>query len=166
MRVELIQQKDRPALCKMLADSDDFPQGLLRQYRRPGHCATLVAWRGGEIAGLLSGSFDSNFAGNWAFESFELPPAPHAFLERVHVRGSARRTGVGRALIETYANEAAARGCTFIAGSIDLSSDDRARRAFFEDLGFTIRAHDNFGARTKEVLAKISISPSPPSDAA
>lgn len=166
MRVELIQQEDRPALCQMLEDSDDFPRDLVRLYRRAGSYATFVAWRGCEIVGMLSGSLDSDFAGNPAFDSFELPAAPHAFLDRVHVRGSVRRTGVGRALIEAYAIEAAAHGCTFIAGSIDLSSDARARRTFFEDLSFEIRAHDNFGARVEDVLARIATSPSRPSSPA
>jgi GNAT superfamily N-acetyltransferase len=153
LRVGLLQETGRPALCRMLEDSEDFPQQLLHLYRRGrSRYVTFVASCGNEIEGVLTGSFDSDFGEGSAFHSFELPPAPHAFLDRIHVRGSARGAGVGRALIETYAEEASARGCTFIGGSVDLSSEPTARRVFFERLGFSIRELDNFGARPTDVL--------------
>lgn len=112
----------------------------------------LVAWHGNEIGGMLSGSFDSDLSQSGAFDSFELPPRPHAFLSRVHVHEQVRGMGIGRALVEAYADEALARGCSFIGGSIDLSSDSTDRRAFFERLGFTIREYDNFGAPLPDIL--------------
>lgn len=141
----------------MLEKSDDFPQQLLYLYRRrSNHYGTFVAWRGDKIDGVLTGSFDSDLAESGAFDSFELPPAPHAFLERIHVRESARGVGIGRALIEMYVNEASARGCSFIGGSIDLSSEPTARKAFFEGLGFAVRDFDNFGAHPTDVLSTIA----------
>lgn len=147
-------ETDRPALRRLLEESDDFPQHLLPYYRRRGsRYETFVARRAGAIVGVLTGSFDSDFEESGAFASFDLPPAPHAFLDRVHVHESARDAGVGRALIEAYASEAAARGCTFLGGQIDLSSDSTARRAFFERLGFSIRDLDNFGAQPSQILS-------------
>lgn len=148
-----MQETSRPALIRMLEDSGDFPKQLLTYYR-PGRSryTTFVASREDEIDGVLTGSFDSDFREGGAFSAFELPPAPHAYLDRIHVRGPARGAGVGRALIETFATEASARGCTFIGGSVDLSSDSTARRMFFGRLGFTIREHDNFGAQPTDIL--------------
>jgi GNAT superfamily N-acetyltransferase len=102
--------------------------------------------------GVLSGSFDSDFGEGGAFDSFDLPPAPHAFLDRVHVHESARGVGVGQALIEKYAAQAVNRGCTFIGGSVDMPSDAAGRRAFFERIGFSVRDFDNFGARPSEIV--------------
>jgi GNAT superfamily N-acetyltransferase len=147
--VRLIVEQDRPALCRMLEESDDFPQELLYLYRRNvrlGPYLTFVALRDYDVVGMLTGSFDSDFFETRAFDPFELPPAPHAFIERVHVRAPARGSGIGRALIQHYATEGAARGCTFVGGSLDLSSDPSGRRTFFERLGFSVRHHDNFGA--------------------
>lgn len=154
--MRLMQETDRPDLYRMLEESDDFPQYLLDLYQRGrgrNGDATFVASRGGEIDGVLTGSFHSDLAQSGAFDSFELPPAPHAFLARIYVRRSARCLGTGRALTGAYATEASERGCTFIGGSLDLASEPRARRAFFERLGFTIRDPDNFGARPADVLA-------------
>lgn len=142
VRVEFLREIDRPALCQMLEQSESFPRHQLLGYQRPRRLSsvnTLVAWRGDVIVGMLTGSFDSNLEESGAFDSFEPPPAPHAFLVRLHVHESARGNGVGRALVETYATEAQACGCTFIGGSIDRSSDPTYRRAFFERLGFAIR---------------------------
>ena len=151
--VRFAEETDRAALGRMLEASDDFPQTLLQYFRRPSsRDVTLVAWSGPEIVGVLKGSFDSNFQESGAFDSFNPPPAPHAFLDRVHVHESARGAGVGRALVRKYVEEALARGCTFVGGQVDLSSDSIARRAFFERLGFSIRALDNFGARPREIL--------------
>lgn len=153
--MRLVAEHDRPALCRMLEESNDFPQHLLYLYKRsggPSRCHTFAAWRDGKIAGMLTGSFDSDFFESGAFDSFELLPAPHALLDRVHVRASARGAGIGRALIQHYATEAAARRCTFIGGSLDLSSDPTGRRAFFERLGFSVRDLDNFGAPLSQLL--------------
>lgn len=137
----------------MLKASNDFPQRLLKYYERLGsRYRASVAWRSGKIVGVLTGSFDSDFHESGAFDSFDLPPAPHAYLDRVHVHETARGAGVGRALIETYVAEATAHGCGFVGGQVDLSSDPVRRRAFFERLGFTIRDHDNFGARLDQIL--------------
>ena len=151
--VQLIDESERPALLAFLAATPDFPQQLAYLYRRTGgrdHCFT--AWHDGQVVGMLSGSFTSTFSGNRAFDSFELPPSPHAFLDRIHVHESERGRGVGTSLVRAYAEEASARGCTFIGGSIDLSSDSSARRAFFERLGFQVRGYDNFGATVNVVL--------------
>jgi GNAT superfamily N-acetyltransferase len=159
-----MQEADRPALCRMLEeDSDDFPPQLLYLYQRArSPYPTFIARRGGRIDGLLDGSFNLDLADGDAFGAFDLPPEPHAFLTRIQVRRPAR-DGVGRALIEAYANAASARGCTFIGGSIDLSSDPTGRIAFFEAVGFTIRQRDNFGARPHDILEAIARRSATPS---
>jgi GNAT superfamily N-acetyltransferase len=111
-----------------------------------------VALRGDAIEGMLTGSFDSNVAESGAFESYELPVAPHAFLDRIHVHSAVRHAGVGGALISAYAAEAAERGCTFVAGTIDVRSDPTARTMFFEQCGFRVVGQENFGARPADLL--------------
>ncbi len=153
--VRPLAEEDRPALCRMLLESTDFPQQLVYLYQRRGGLSrseTFVAWRGPAVVGMLTGSFDSDFHESEAFDSFHLPPAPHAFLDRLHVRASNRGEGIGRALMRHYIAEAAARRCTFIGGSLDVSSDPTSRRAFFERLGLPVRGFDNFGAPVSELL--------------
>jgi GNAT superfamily N-acetyltransferase len=77
------------------------------------------------VVGVLLGGFDSDFNDNYAFFGFDLPPEPHAFLSQLHVLRTARRSAVGRALIDTYVTEARHRGCTFVGGSLDLSDAPR-----------------------------------------
>ncbi|MFB9179924.1 GNAT family N-acetyltransferase [Dactylosporangium sucinum] len=139
----------------MLEDSVDFPHHLLYIHQRRGgtYHRTYVAWRDGKIDGVLTGSFDADFADSRDFCSFDLPSAPHALLDRVHVRESARGTGVGRALVKIFASEASVRGCSFIGGFIDQSSEATARRLFFERLAFVVSTLDSFGARPTDVLA-------------
>jgi GNAT superfamily N-acetyltransferase len=150
-----IEDGDRAPLRGMLEGSSDFPQNLLVYYGpRRSRNRVIGAWAADEIIGVLTGSFDSNFFESGAFDSFDLPPAPHAFLDRVHVHESARGRGAGRALVEEYARQATVHGCSFIGGQIDLSSNSTARRAFFENLGFTIREIDNFGATPEHILSR------------
>lgn len=153
-QIALLDEGDRPALCDMLESSNDFPHQLLSHYSRGGlgRHRPLVAKAGSEVIGMLAGSFDSDFSESGTFDSCDLPPAPHAFLDRVHVHESARKSGVGRRLVLEYSALAAVRGCTFIGGSIDISTDSRARRTFFESLGFEIRELDNFGAEPSGIL--------------
>ncbi|GAA2163060.1 hypothetical protein [Pedococcus bigeumensis] len=66
IEVGLLAANDRPALCRMLERSDDFPQQLLGYYRRDsGRHATLIAWGAGEILGVLTGWFRSDFFEKW-----------------------------------------------------------------------------------------------------
>lgn len=153
VEVGFIAESDRPALCRMLEESDDFPQEQVSRYRRASSLYwTFTARRVGEIVGMLTGSFDSNLLEVGTFESFDVPPAPHAFLDRIHVRESARRSAVGRALVEAYAMEAVAHGCSFIGGLIDRSSDWTVRSDFFDQIGFSIRDQDILGAHPSQIL--------------
>ncbi|GIJ36625.1 GNAT family N-acetyltransferase [Micromonospora sediminimaris] len=153
LRVEFLEEADRPAMCRMLEDSGDVALNVLLRYRRPSSLyTTFVAVRGDAIEGMLTGSFDSNVAESGAFESYELPVAPHAFLDRIYVHSAVRHAGVGGALIAAYAAEAAERGCTFVAGTIDVSSDPAARIMFFKRCGFHVVGQENFGARPADLL--------------
>lgn len=152
-RIEFLEEGDRPAMCRMLEDSGDVAFDVLSRYRRPSSLyTTFVAVRGGAIEGMLTGSFDSNVAESGAFESYELPAAPHAFLDRIQVHSAVRHAGVGSALIAAYAEQAAERGCTFVAGTINVSSEPKARIMFFKQCGFRVVGQENFGARPAEIL--------------
>lgn len=100
---------------------------------------------------MLSGGFDSDLAQGGGFDSFELPPPPQAFLDRMHVHDDFRGQGVGTLLLRAYVEEAMRRGCTFIGGQIDLSTDPARRRQFFERRGFSVRDLDNFGSLPEDL---------------
>ncbi len=150
--VSFLSDDDRPAVVEMLASSSDFSHSLLDQYRRRGAYPTLIATRGSQIEGVLSGSFDANLHGNREFEEFTMPPRPHGFLARIFVHEGARDNEVGRTLIRAYAAEALSRRCTFIGGVLDRGGELAARRRFFKNSGFAITANDVFGAPVDLVL--------------
>ncbi|WP_028644070.1 GNAT family N-acetyltransferase [Nocardioides sp. URHA0020] len=152
VRVSLMPEERRPALCRMLRESQDFPdRNIARFEHESARYLPFIAEYRDIIVGFLSGSVDSDFHQNDSFDSFDAPPGPHGFLDLVHVSSVFRRQGSGRQLVRTYAQHAASSGCMFVGGSIDLSSESSARRAFFERCGFTIREHDNFGALPGDV---------------
>lgn len=154
-RIEPLMRGDRAALCRILMDEDDFPQNLLYLYGRPaGPGENFLAWRGDRIHGLLTGVFRHDFANDSDFDGFDYPPAPHAWLSRLHVIGGARREKIGRDLVVEFAAEALERGCSFAGGSLDSTSDQAGRRAFFRQLGFTVGGRGNFGAKPADILAR------------
>lgn len=153
-RIEHLARADRLELSEMLEGEEDSPQHLLHLYQRPsGPDENLIAWRGGLIDGLLTGTTRHDFSDNREFSGFDLPRSPHALLTRIHVRHTARGCGIGRALAAQFAAEAIEHGCGFIGGYLDGTSDTTGRRAFFERLGFVVSRFDSFGGRPDEVLA-------------
>lgn len=91
-----------------------------------------VAAIDGMVAGFCEGSFDSDFAGRGAPADCPVPHAYGTFLAEHHDH---RRAGIGRALLLSYAADAKAHGCSFLALSPDESSADAQRLAFFQSLG-------------------------------
>lgn len=155
--IEILREADRRLLVEMLHSSRDYPGTALDLYRRPsGRATVFVASAEGEVVGMLSGGFNTDLAQGGGFDSFDLPPPPHAFLDRVHVLEDFRGTGVGTLLVQTYVEEAVRRRCTFVGGQLDLSSDQTLRRRYFEARGFSVRGLDNFGARPDELLVGLA----------
>ncbi|WP_166391771.1 GNAT family N-acetyltransferase [Nocardioides ochotonae] len=151
--INLLSEADRPLLLEMLHSSSDYPDTAVGLYRRPSSRTKIfVAWSDGELVGMLSGGFDSDLAQGGGFDSFDLPPPPQAFLDRMHVHEDFREYGVGTRLLQAYVEEAIRRRCTFVGGQLDLSSDPTQRRRYFEERGFTVRDLENFGARPDELL--------------
>lgn len=151
--IETLLESDRPALLEMLRSSRDYRDANIDLYRRPSsRAAVFVARSDDEIIGMLSGGFDSDLVQGGGFDSFDLPTPPQAFLDRMHVHEDFRGMGVGTLLLRTYVEEAVRRGCTFVGGQLDLSSDSTQRRRYFEGRGFSVRDLDNFGARPHELL--------------
>ena len=152
IEVDLLRRDDREAVVEMLASSSDFDQSLMRQYSSAGAYETLFAHQGSRVEGVVSGSFHGDLHDSREFAQFTLPPGPHGFLARVHVRDAARGQGVGRALIEAYAARASLFRCTFVGGFIDRSADLRARTHFFKKVGFTVKSNDVLGANIEDLL--------------
>ena len=99
---------------------------------RSEHYRMRVASIDGVVAGFCEGSFDSDFAGRGAPDDC---PVPHAYGTFLAVHDDHRRAGIGRALMLSYAADAKAHGCSFLALSPDESSSDAERLAFFQSLG-------------------------------
>lgn len=138
---------------KTLLEVLDDPK-LDHLYGIPSSYGTkFAAWQRGRPVGLLHVNFNSDFHENDVWQVFNIPPAPHAYLIRAQVEEASRGAGIGRALIGFLAEEAEARGCTFIGGMLDWSSDPQARRRFFQRCGFTIAGQDHIGATPSEVAA-------------
>lgn len=152
IEVDLLRRDDREAVVEMLASSSDFDQSLMRQYSSAGAYETLFARRGSQVEGVISGSFRGDLHDSREFAQFTLPPGPHGFVARVHVRDEARGEGVGRALVQAFAAHARSLRCTFVGGFIDRSDDPHGRRRFFKRVGFTVKPNDALGAKIEDLL--------------
>lgn len=141
--VEILREQDRPALVQMLEDAGDAALATAGMYRirRAMPDVMIVAWIEDTLVGMLNASYSADFQGMRAFETFNLPRRPHAFLDRIHVHPAARRGRVGEALISTFIGMASDRACTFAGGHVDATSDATGRIAFFRKVGFEIHGN-------------------------
>jgi GNAT superfamily N-acetyltransferase len=62
--------------------------------------------------------------------------AEDCWLEDLYVRDSARRGGLGRALVEAAVRRAESRGCRRI--ELDVNEDNEAALALYQACGFTL----------------------------
>lgn len=83
----------------------------------------------GERAVLATGGGDA------AGCAFYVQTGVEMYIHRLAVSPALRRTGVGRALVEYIADEAAACDCTYLRVGVRLALPDNI--AFFQSLGFT-----------------------------
>jgi ribosomal protein S18 acetylase RimI-like enzyme len=63
--------------------------------------------------------------------------APDAWLEDLYVRDDARRSGLGRALVEAALERARERGCKRI--ELDVQEDNEAALRLYEACGFNLK---------------------------
>jgi GNAT superfamily N-acetyltransferase len=138
--VEVLQEQDRPALVHMLEDAGDLDPGTIGMYRirRALPDVMLVAWVDNNLVGMFNASYSADFHTMPAFESFDLPQRPHAFMDRIHVHPVARRCRVGEALVDAFVQTARDQSCTFAGGHVDATSDPTGRIEFFTRLGFEV----------------------------
>ncbi|MGV1005691.1 MAG: GNAT family N-acetyltransferase [Candidatus Nanopelagicales bacterium] len=141
--VEILREQDRPALIHMLEDAGDLDPSTIGMYRirRAMPDVMLVAWVDGNLVGMFNTSCKADFHGMPDFESFDLPPRPHAFMDRIHVHPAVRRGRVGQALVDAFIRTANDHACTFAGGHVDATSDPTGRIEFFERLGFEVHGH-------------------------
>lgn len=157
VRIEPLEVGDRPTAVTMLGEDRDLPRSVPESYSKShGWDRDWVAWMGDRMVGLVTGGF-GDFSDRSAFEHFDLPAGPHAFLYRVFVRPAVRDNGVGPQLLNYFMHEAVGRRCTFVVGYLDRNGYVRERRRFFERMGFSIGPDDTFGAQPEAVLDAVAM---------
>ncbi|MFD6094720.1 GNAT family N-acetyltransferase [Nocardiopsis flavescens] len=99
----------------------------------------------GRLIGWIEGETDSNYAGPGTDPAH---PEPHGNGLYLVVNASARRKGVGRALIRAFAQACSDAGCTWMFILPDENNGVEGRLAFFKTLGFVDLApdDDDYGA--------------------
>lgn len=126
------------------ARSQDLPQlaALLRSGEFGLHTAAYqveqrhssfpwwVALRDGAVVGFLEGHFHSLFD-----ERLGYGDVPGAWIYWVGVHPDHRRTGVARALVGAFAEEASTRGDGHMACMLDQRTPTQGRLAFFASIG-------------------------------
>lgn len=151
-----LTEAERPALIAMFAHVR-AAGWLADQLRRPSPSYDdFAVWSNGDPVGALRGSTRSWFNGNKAFDEFQLPRGPHAFLSGIYIVEEARGTTAATTLVESFVLAAHQRGATFVAGTMDLRADGGVRRGFFEKCGFDFTPSGQFGAPTEHLLDALS----------
>lgn len=144
----------------MLREDSELPLSVAGSYASPNAWdVDYVVRFNDQIDGVMTFSFGLDFTDNHSYRLLDLPASPHAVIHRIFVRVSERGRGVGPRLIRELAQEAVARGCTFIVGSLDRTSEVAERRRFFSKVGFTVARDDTFGAAPGHVLETIARLP-------
>jgi ribonuclease D len=121
--VALIQE-----LAATIHEKSPLGASGVHEYLRSPSCFVLLAELGGRVAGLASYSVRPNLY--------------HArdccLIEELVVSARARRTGIGRALLEAAIGDAEKRGCAEI--SVTTSAGNRGARALYRSVGLTDEA--------------------------
>lgn len=153
--IQLLSAVGRPRVVEMLREDPDIDSSIADFYAsRRTWDEDYVAWTHDRAVAMMTASFGLDFTDQHSYRLLDLPDAPHALLHRLFVRASERYTGVGTALLRHLAEEATARGCTYVVGYLDRTSDQTNRRRFFERRGFSIAADGALGATPYEILAR------------
>ena len=136
VRVWRAEEDELDAAAALLAEFRDFwgkSQPSMAEIRASaarilagGDGDYLLAAAGGDPAGVAQVRF------RWSVWT----SAEDCWLEDLYVRESARRAGLGRALVEAAAKRATARGCRRI--ELDVNEDNEAAIALYEACGYTL----------------------------
>lgn len=148
-RIWIAQGPDLATAAKLLGEFRDwfgYPEPTDDELRRSveriaagGDGEYLLAATGSEPRGVLQLRY------RWSVWK----SADDAWIEDVFVRESARRGGLGRALVEAAIERARERGCRRI--ELDVDEDNLPARALYRDLGF---AEDAKAERRSLLLGK------------
>lgn len=148
INIRPLNRRDRAVLIDVI---DDYR--IQNLYRRPGTYETyFTAHYGEDLVGFVEANLNSDFHGNNAWDKFNLPPRPHAYLIRIHVANHTRGQGIGTALIQRLALEAQDHGCTLLGAMLDTAGDVEARCRFFTNCGFTLAGRDHAVATPADIV--------------
>jgi GNAT superfamily N-acetyltransferase len=114
-----------PRLAKDLCDYPDQPW--------PVYVADIDV-----PVGVLQGRFDESYDERYAHYVPAGHPPPQAWIFDIVVDSDSRRQGIGSALIQRFAVDAAEAGCTYVALEVNLQHGDGlpTRLEFFRKQGF------------------------------
>jgi GNAT superfamily N-acetyltransferase len=123
--IRLAALADSPeAFSSTLEREAEFSEQIWRQ--RLGEAPSFVAWRDGDLAGTVT-ALSGDIAG--------LPDFPGAWhLVAMWVRPAARGLGIGRLLVQTVIDQAAAAGAPSVLLWV-FDANERAK-ALYERMGF------------------------------
>lgn len=138
MEIRYPRSRETPELIDMVrrAGWDHLARALdeRAQYGGSSRYIEFVALTDGAVIGYLDGTTDSDFSDRGA-------PAetPHSYVEHLVVDPSARRTGVGTALLHHWSDYAAGEGCTYLVGvPSEHEGSTRLPSSFMRSFGMTM----------------------------
>jgi GNAT superfamily N-acetyltransferase len=136
---------DAPAIAALLEEMDRFygatePEPLDQRVRqineavfaRPPAAYALLAWDGGQLAGIAAYSF--------LWPAIGLTRS--LYLKELYVADLYRRQGVGRLLMNALLEVAGKHGCSRVEWTTD--TDNARAQAFYEELGVPVQSSKIF----------------------
>jgi GNAT superfamily N-acetyltransferase len=93
----------------------------------------LVAVIDRKVVGFLEGTFKQEFSQDWRLPEHV---GQQAWIFQLLVHSAYRRTGVGSQIVQKFASEAQAEGCTHVGLMVNPNKPTLTRESFFTSLGF------------------------------
>jgi GNAT superfamily N-acetyltransferase len=127
---------EAPAVARLIAEFGDWWEnpGPGRAEIEAGVERVMAGGDGEYLLGAPDGSGDAAGVCQVRFRWSVWKSAEDCWLEDLFVREDARRTGLGRALVEAAVERARERGCRRI--ELDVNEDNAPARALYEACGF------------------------------
>ena len=136
MRVWRAEPAEVATVARLIAEFGEWwGQNVLPANEIQASVERIMAGDDGEyLLGAADGSSGPSGVCQLRFRWSVWKSAEDCWLEDLYVQESARRSGLGRALVEAAVERARKRGCKRI--ELDVNEDNAAARALYEACGF------------------------------